>query len=153
MNDSKFCELILKLKAIDNVTDAEGFDLFHSTICSIGNLHNPKSIHELVQFLDDKSSEEDLMTAIVRTIEIFNDEIYIKGILNVSSDLYKKSPGWCLFIFVRIINSDACRLELIKQLRTMDIEIKKNIKEIMEKINEENPMFLSKTISVILATT
>ena len=104
MNDNKLSELVLKLKTIDNISDTEEFDLFYSTTCSIGNLHNPKYIYELVQFLDNTSSEEDLMTAIVRTIEIFNDEIYIKGILNVSSDLYKKSPGWCLLLMVMAVS-------------------------------------------------
>jgi Immunity protein 30 len=152
MSEDILSELILELKAIKNISETEGFDKFHSTICNIGNLYDPKSINELTQFLEDKCSEEDLMIAIIRTIEIFDDEVYVKEILNTAPILYEKSPGWCLFIFVRIINSDACKLELIRQLRSSNIVVKKTIKQIMEKINEENSIFLSKTVPVILAT-
>jgi hypothetical protein len=144
-------KLISNLELIAN-KKTESLDEFHETICRIGNLYDPNSIIALSHFFEDDSPEEDLMFAIIHTIEIFNDQIYIQKILETASDLYETAPQWTLVVFMRIINSDSSKLELVRQLQHSSPIIKENIRDIMTKINENDSIFLAKTIPVLIAT-
>ena len=146
-------KLISSLKQLEeNAKSPSYFEDFSYLIAQIGNLKNPDSIPALVQFLNDESEEWDLMYGIIHTIEVFDDDVYIKNILKVSPFLYRNSPEFASIIFVRIINSENCKIELIHQLRKSSLVVRSSVKNIIEEINKENPEFLSKTVPVLIAT-
>ena len=152
MNNSSLEQLILRLQLIDlDRNNAKYFDEFEKIVCEIGYLNDPNSIKNLVHFFDDKSPEINLMWAIIHTIEIFESKIYIQEILEVSPVIYQKSPDWTLVVFARIINSEEDRLELVRQLRDSCPEIKRVATEIVKHINESDPIFLTKTIALMMA--
>jgi Immunity protein 30 len=151
MNTLTLDELVSRLEFIDKNKGDNYFDEFIEIVCEIGKLNKPESISALSNFFNDDAPEEDLMFAIIHVIEDFSDETYINEILQISVDLYKSSPQWCLVVFMRILNSDPCRLELVKQLRSSLLTIKKVVRDIMEEINKSDTIFLAKTVAVTIA--
>ncbi|MEM7757480.1 MAG: Imm30 family immunity protein [Cyanobacteria bacterium P01_A01_bin.40] len=152
MSSSILNDLIISLKLLEqNPENPHYFEDFESIVCQIGHLKDPDSISLLMQFLTDESEELQLMWAIIHTIEIFDDEIYIKEILKISPYLDNHFSEWAYIIFVRILNSDKCRIEMIRQLRDSSSVVKTAIQNLMEKINRESSDFLTKTDAVLVA--
>lgn len=151
MNTLPLDKLVSRLEFTNNNRGDNYFNEFIEIICEIGKLNRPESISALSFFLNDDAPEENLMFAIIHMIEDFSDEVYINEILQVSVNLYESSPQWCLVIFMRVLNSDSCRLELVKQLRSSLLTIKKVVRDIMEEINKSDTTFLSKTVAVTIA--
>lgn len=153
MSINKLNNLISSLKRLEKNPDNHSyFEDFENIISQIGVLNDSKSISLLVPFLDDESKEHNLMNSIIHTIEIFDDDVYIEEILKICPYLYKHSPGWTSIIFMRILNSEKCKTELIKQLRKSSSIVKESVKSIMEEINKASPEFLAKTVPVTATT-
>lgn len=154
MSSKTLDDLFSSLKLIEqNPNNFNYFEDFENVVGQIGALKDSDCIPLLIQFLNDKSGEWDLMYGIIHTIEIFDIKTYIEKILISSPHLYKNSPEWGSMIFMRILNSDEYKVELIRQLREASMIIKESVKNIMEEINKESPEFLAKTVSVTVAAT
>ena len=91
------------------------------------------------------------MWGIIHTIEIFDDNTYVREILKASLELDANSPEWADTIFMRILNSDNCRTELIQQIENISLPIKKTAIDILERIQEENLEFSAKIHPVLIA--
>ena len=143
--------LISDLRAVNKKRGPRYVAEFEQVLEQIMSLGNADSILPLLEFLDDDSSFDELMFSIVHSIEVFNDKVYIAKILKGVSDLYERSPRWASIIFMRILNSENSRLELILQIRNYDQATKMTIRHLMEKINSRGMQFVAKTAPVIKA--
>lgn len=153
MKTNRLKDFISSLKAIEKHPQHPSYvENFERIVSQIRELKEPKSILLLLQFLSDKSEELHLMWSIIHAIEIFDDSIYVTEILNASNYLISNSPEWASIIFMRIINSDESKVELIRQLNQSSLITKKSVKQIMETINNESPEFLAKTTPILIAT-
>jgi hypothetical protein len=156
MKNNVLDALVVKLELLDlNLDSPNYFEDFEKNVREIGNLRNPSSILSLTRFMKDNSDDldiEDLMWSIIHTIEIFDVDVYIEKILETSPYVCKNSPRWASIIFMRILNSDKYKTELIHQIRQASPIVKENIKELMEKINQVNLTFLAKTTPILIAT-
>lgn len=143
-------ELIKNLE--DHDPDLPGnIDTFEEILSDIVALRTADSIIPLLGFFRDNARYDELMFSIIHSIEIFDNEIYVNKILRGAISLCKKSPRWASIIFMRIINSESTRNELIRQLRGADPSVKMCIKKLMKEINVRSIQFLPKTAAVLVA--
>lgn len=143
--------LISDLKSID--TDShENAAAFEELLEKVVSLKLSDSIGPLLGLLRDNAQHDELMFSIIHGIEIFDDQIYISQILRSAHAIHLESPRWASIIFMRILNSEAARSELVRQLNDSPPDIKAAVKEIMDGINARNVNFLQKTTAIIAAT-
>lgn len=143
--------LLADLKRIDGTCGSTHAADFDNVLAQIATLKTANSIDILVEFLDDKSSYDELMFSIVHLIETFPDDIYISRLLQKTLSFCSHAPRWASIVFMRILNSDSSRIELVRQLRNSDEQTKTAIKNLMQKINGRDVRFLAKTTPVIIA--
>ena len=111
----------------------------------------PTYIAPLLTLLHDDSVYDEMMFSIIHRIEVFEDKAYVSEILLNSISLYKTSPRWASIIFMRMLNSESTRLELIKQLRDADSLIKLSVKNLIQEITARSAQFVPKSIEVLRA--
>ncbi len=143
-------ELIKELQTLDPDMPGNAAP-FEALLAEVVTLQTPESIVPLLDLFHDNAQHDELMFSIIHGIEVFDDQIYVDQILRGSAALCSKSPRWASIIFMRILNSEPTRLELIRQLRDVEPHVKAPIKALMEKINARSVQFLPKTTAVLVA--
>lgn len=147
---NSLAELIDKLQAVD--PDLPGnTPAFEARLAEVVALRTPESIGPLLDLFRDNALYDELMFSIIHGLEVFEDKTYVDEILRNAVTLCRKSPRWASIIFMRILNSEPTRLELVKQLRGTTPECKAAIKLLMEKINARSVQFVPKTTAVLVA--
>lgn len=140
--------LIKKLEkalAEENVTKAESY------ISLIASSHHSNAISQLLSLLEDNYIYDELMYSLIHTAENFDDVVYVTGLLTAIPALCKESPEWASIVVMRSLNSDQTRAELVNQVRSSPVSVKTSLEWLLNKINEESPEFLAKTIAVLVA--
>jgi hypothetical protein len=143
-------ELIKELQAIDPNLPGNA-PAFEALLAEVVALRTPESISPLLGLFRDNAQHDELMFSIIHGLEVFDDQAYVAEILSDAAALCSKSPRWASIIFMRMLNSEPTRLELVRQLRHATPEGKAAIKLLMEKINARSVQFLPKTTAVIVA--
>jgi hypothetical protein len=143
-------ELITELRAIDPNTPGNTA-LFEKLLSEVIALRTSESIMPLLQLFRDDSQHDELMFSFIHGIEVFDNQTYVSRILRATPSLCSESPRWASIIFMRMLNSEATRSELIRQLRSTEPRVKTAIKALMQKINSRNAKFHAKTTAVIAA--
>jgi hypothetical protein len=126
--------------------------IFDAILSEIVELRNPHSVVPLLGLLRDTSVFDELMFSIIHSIEIFDDHVYVAEILNGIVPLSTKAPRWASIIIMRMLNSEPTRLELVRQLRNAQPDVKRTVGKLIEAINAQSTDFLPKTIAVLIAT-
>jgi hypothetical protein len=101
--------------------------------------------------LDDEAPYDEVMFSIIHGMEIFDDSTYVGKVLSGANDLCFRAPRWASILFMRLLNAESSRYELVRQVRESDAETKAAIKGLMEKINARGVQFMAKTTPVIVA--
>jgi len=143
--------LISELRAVDDKSPTYAAT-FECVLAKIVALRTVDAILPLLSCFDDDAPYDEVMFSIIHGIETFDDKAYLEQVLRGSVDLCANSPRWASILFMRILNAETCRHELVRQLRDADQKTKIAIKDIMEKINARSVRFLEKTTPVIAAT-
>jgi hypothetical protein len=108
-------------------------------------------VEDLLSSLSDEAEYDEGMFTLVHAAESIADTPYVSALLMVFPTLLAASPRWASIVLMRVMNSDASRHELVRQLRDASAPIKESVREMCERINGVSPEFLSKTIPVTLA--
>ena len=137
-------ELIMKVPRSDNYVQE-----FEHALSESIDFSNPEIIGVLINFLDDAEDYPELMYSIIHSVEVFEDKVYIGELLKTAAKLCTRSPKWASIVFMRVLNSDSCKRELIRQVRLCDADTKSAIKRLMEDINQVDTSFLEKTVPVL----
>jgi hypothetical protein len=143
-------ELTEELQGIDP-DKSENVTAFEGLLAEVIALRTPDSIVPLLGLFRDNAQYDELMFLIIHGLEIFDDKAYVSEIIRGAPLLCRKSPRWASIIFMRVLNSEPTRLELVRQLRDADPDTKAAIKLLMEKINARSVQFLPKTTAVLVA--
>jgi hypothetical protein len=143
-------ELIAELHRTDP-NRSENVPPFEALLAEVAALRTPESIMPMLGLFRDDALYEEVMFSIIHCVEMFDDSTYVKHIIQGAQNLCEKSPRWASILFMRILNSEPTRLELVKQLRSATIEAKAAIKDLVEKMNARSVQFLPKTTAVIIA--
>lgn len=108
-------------------------------------------VEDLLLSLSDEAEYDEGMFTLIHAAESIADAPYVSALLLVFPTLLASSPRWASIVLMRVMNSDASRHELVRQLRDAPAPIKESVREMCERINGVSPEFLSKTIPVTLA--
>ncbi len=143
-------ELLSELRAVDQ--NAPGYAVaFENVLAKIIALRSPNVVLPLLLFFGDQSPYDEVMFSIIHGIEVFEDQTYVEQVLRGAVAFCAKSPRWASIVFMRMLNAEPTRRELIRQLREADPITKAVIKNLMEKINARDVQFIPKTTAVIVA--
>ena len=143
---------IERLREIKADRDDKYVERFESVLASIAGLNDPDSIVALTEFFDDDAEFDELMFSIIHTIEVHDDEVYCRELLKAAPGLCLRSPRWASIVFMRVLNSDSTRKQLVLQLRNASASTKDALRDLMEKINERSVEFMAKTTPIIIAS-
>ncbi len=143
---------LARLRQLERCQDENYVERSESVLANIARLNDPRSISGLIEFFEDDSETDALMFSIVHTIEMHDDPTYCREILEAAPGLCFRTPRWASIVFMRILNSDPTRKQLVLQLRNTPAETKVAICNLMERINERGVEFIEKTTPVIAAT-
>ncbi len=114
----------------------------------------PNLSGDLLALLSDKAEYDEGMFSIIHAAESI-DQIpyvsYVSAMLSAFPMLLTSSPRWGSIVLMRVMNNDATRHELVRQLREAPSSIKESVRVMCERINGVSPEFLSKTVPVTLA--
>lgn len=143
---------IERLREIEANREDDYVERFERVLATIAQLNDPDSIVALAEFFDDDAEFDELMFSIIHTIESHDDQTYVRELLKVAPQLCSGSPRWASIIFMRVLNSDPTRKELVLQLRSAPSGTKDSLRNLMEKINERGVEFMAKTTPVIIAS-
>ncbi|MDR6609081.1 Imm30 family immunity protein [Pseudomonas synxantha] len=109
---------------------------------------------DLLSMLSDKAEYDEGMFTLVHaaeSLDVAPYASYVSALLSVFPALFTSSPRWASIILMRLMNGDASRQELVRQLRTAPAPVKESVRVMCVRINEVSPEFLSKTVPVTLA--
>jgi hypothetical protein len=144
-------ELIQKLKLV-NANRGSGYvRAFESVLAEIAAESRPDVIAELIPFFEDDAPSEEVMFSIIHTLERFDDSTYVTGVLAVLLEFWDSAPRWTLIVFMRMLNSEPTRLELIRQVQMASPNIKRVVSAVVEQINAHKVEFIPKTMALISA--
>ena len=145
-------KLVKELKSIDE-SRSDYATQFERLLAQLVELQNPQIIEPLIDFFNDEAPYDEVMFSIVHSIEIFEDEVFVRSLLKKAESFYKFSPRWASIVFVRVLNSQSAQKELVKQVINIDSSTKLAIKGLMNSINARGAQFLAKTTPIIVAIT
>ena len=109
---------------------------------------------DLLVLLSDEAEYDAGMFSIIHAVESLDETpyaSYVSALLSVFPVLSATAPRWASIVLMRVMNGDASRHELVRQLRDAPAPIKESVRSMCGRINEVSPEFLSKTIPVTLA--
>ena len=109
---------------------------------------------DLLALLSDKAEYDEGMFSIIHAVESLDETpygSYVSALLSVFPTLSASSPRWASIVLMRVMNSDASRHELERQLRCAPAPTKESVRIMCERINEVSPEFLSRTVPVMIA--
>lgn len=130
--------------------DGQSVALTDAALVPIAAARNPASIKPLLLMLND-DSEDHGMWSLVHAAEQFECMIYIAHFIETLPDLVIASRRWASILMMRVLNSEEYKLELVRQLRNASVSSRSTAASICEDINQTDPIFLAKTVPVIIA--
>jgi hypothetical protein len=110
--------------------------------------HSDPSIIAPILLLLNENGDQDGMWSMLHTAESFEGAAYIAGLLRALPELAQSCPEWAKIVMIRTINSDAYRVELVRQLSEAKTPAREAAATICERINED-ARFHSKTWPVL----
>ena len=110
---------------------------------------------DLLSTLSDEAEYNEGMFSLIHaaeSLDIAPYTSYVSALLSIFPMLSASSPRWTSIVLMRVLNSDAARHELVRQIRDAPSSVKKAVRITCDQINETSPEFLNRTVAVTLAT-
>lgn len=122
-----------------------------ASLAEISTFNDYSVIRPLARLLDDYDEYYEVIFSIIHNIESFPEDIYISEIIKEFPFLIYKAPHWAVILLIRILNSNSARECITKKIYLTTPEIKSSILFLLHRINEENPKFSEKIVSLMKA--
>lgn len=106
---------------------------------------------DFLSLLRDDAEYDEGMFSLIHAAESANDTIYVQGLIQVFAAIASTAPQWASVVLMRILNSPATQIELIRQLAGAPSSARNAIGQVCGRIAQDNPEFLAKTVPVTLA--
>ena len=97
-----------KITQLSDMTSFEETQEFEKMVWDFVAQKENTVLEKLLNFFDDNCEYDEVMFSIIHAIETYDDDIYVKCILNNLYKIFKKSPHWGTVILYRIWNHDNC---------------------------------------------
>lgn len=140
---------LVELVKIDNFSDVKAID---NRLAEVMSFNNPLVIRPLIRLFNDNPHYDEAIFSIIHGIESFEEDVYISEFLKELPYFIHKSPRWASILLIRILNCNSSRENITKKLYFAPPEIKESMIWLVEKINQVSPIFLEKTVAVLVAS-
>lgn len=117
---------------------------FDDVLAEIAELKDPACIPELIKFFDDDCDYPEIMHSIIHTIEMFETDIYLDGLLKSLPQSAIKAPDWMSIIHIRIMNTQEVLDKYKEILSLAEQNVKDSVADLLTLIKEEYDDFDSK---------
>ncbi|AAY92754.1 hypothetical protein D3X12_22640 [Pseudomonas protegens] len=144
-------DILLKLENAFNDPGENLVRRIDACIAEVAQLADPASIGPLLSLLDDEAEYDEVMFSLIHAAEHFDDAVYVPALLAALPGLQEHSPRWAQTLFMRVLNSEPARLEMVRALREAAPAVKAAALELADSINQQSPAFLAKTVVVMVA--
>ncbi|MDE2430300.1 MAG: hypothetical protein KGM99_16375 [Burkholderiales bacterium] len=151
MNSDTFEQVIVKFQETSSQFVSANAKVIDDAITLVAQHHDRRSIGPLLSSLDDGAQEDAGMFSLIHAAENFDDDTYVNELLAILPQLVTKAPKWASIVWMRGLNSENTRNIIVKKLREADLNVKQSAAWLCKKINDRSPLFLSKTIPILLA--
>jgi len=131
-------QLLLSLKDSLQRRDADYVQQFDDVLCRISALNDPACIGPLLSFLDDDSEFDETMFSIVHAIESFDDDTYVREILDNLPRLIARSPRWASIIHARIFNNPSTLAAYDQRIRTASDQQKIAVHDAVQAVRQRS---------------
>lgn len=132
-------DLVTELRSVVADRDSPDFvSRFESTLAKIAELHTPQSIEAMLDFFDD-DMYDDLLFSIVHMIEDFDEQTYVKHVVNGLPIVLTNSPEWARILFSRIINEPGSTKALKDVAAGLAGPQKAALRDVLESVRTSRP--------------
>jgi len=107
---------------------------------------------DLLPLLSDAAEADEGMFSLIHAAEATDDRRYVAGLLRVFPALLASAPRWASIVLMRVLNGEAARVEIVRQLADATPEERAAVRDACTRINAVSPQFLAKTVAVTVAT-
>ncbi|MBN1514212.1 MAG: hypothetical protein JXB13_19505 [Phycisphaerae bacterium] len=114
---------------------------FDGILRQVAALNDPTCIPLLLPFLEDDAEYDEMMFAIIHTIEAFDDDIYVQKILDSLPGLLAKAPRWAAVIHMRILNSPGALATYTGRVGNLSQGQRGSVRRVLELVRLENPRY------------
>jgi hypothetical protein len=121
-----------------------------AAVVPVAAMQDPQSITPLLLMLRE-TDDDNGMWSILHAAEKFDHSTYVSSVMAALPEMVSVSPYWASIVIMRLLNSDAARAELVRQLQGSSVAAKDAAKRLCEKINESDVRFMAKTTAVLIA--
>lgn len=98
-------------------------------------------VGDLLLLLSDSAMHDEGMFSLIHAAESFDDSAYVRALLSVFLPLMKSAPRWASIVLKRLLNSDAARSELVRQLHAAPTHVKGAMREMCARVGGVVPSF------------
>lgn len=140
-------QLAILKRIVEDSADTLAID---AALAPIAEAQDHGAIAPLLLLLRDVQDDHG-MWSILHAAEQFDDKTYLSSLISVLPDVEAAAPKWASILVMRVLNSDICKVEFVRQLRGADAATRRSARQICEQINAVDPRFLAKTTAVLIA--
>lgn len=115
--------MLLSLQELyDDLERYKDFDIdgnaekFLDTVGEIIKYKDPSSISVLLNYFDDQTEYIWVIQSLIKAVESYPDEAYIKAIFNKMNSALKKCPEWFSSLINRLLNDNKCKTVFIRNI-------------------------------------
>jgi hypothetical protein len=141
-------EITLRLSEIKASGATDWVSQFEARLADLVRLSDPACIPLALALLDDRCPFDEVMFSVVHAVEGSPDRPYVAGLLAQIEQLAGQAPRWSRILFMRVLNSDSARAELVEQLRRAAPGIRGVSIKVVDDIAARRPEFAQKAIQV-----
>lgn len=116
---------------------------FEAVLAEIAKRKDPACIGMLLPFFNDGEQHYEMMYSIVHTIEMFDDDTYVREIANHLPSFWIKSPEWAITLHMRILNSPSTLAAYRAVLKKLSGEQREAAREVLNAVLRKNAQFES----------
>ena len=134
-------ELVRRLANVLQDRSPGYVQLFETVLAQIAGLNDPACIGLLLPFFDDNEQHSEMMFSIVHTIEMFEDETYVREITKHLDSFWTRSPKWAVTVHMRILNSPTTLATYTAQINSLSKAQRQTVRQVLEAVRRKDTRF------------
>ena len=131
-------------------THCDGYvQRFEDILEQVATLNDPTCIAQLLLLFNDDEKYDEIMFAIIHTIERFDDATYIRSIVEHLESFFTATPRWAIIVQMRILNSPPTLAAYSDCVRSLPHDVRAVIRKVLENVQKKNSKFNSHCNSLL----
>ncbi|HTF44223.1 MAG TPA: Imm30 family immunity protein [Terriglobales bacterium] len=114
---------------------------FEDAIARFHLENGPAALSPLFSLFDDAAKSHTRMFTIIHAAETFDDQTYVAALLSETAALADSAPRWLKVLYMRVLNSDSARAELLAQSGRAGSGIRDVLASALDSVVADRPEF------------